>query len=216
MPLTYFLATSLGRKLTQDKTEKNQMPRQWVQMGMFCCVYAVPDQVIIVLIQTLTNGTAKVKKSIEGLEYKRGFTNMAQTFTMAETMFLLGGRKKAMSAVLTLTDGKPSFPFNACEKVLQLKDKYVKLFFTPVTEFAGEELALMKKWASSPWETNLAHAPWLMPLNDDSALSVQEMVVKFFPEAMSLSSMMIEEAEMDHTLIAGNNHCETWPIPSIS
>ena len=48
-----------------------------------------------------------------------------------------------------------------------------------------------------------------MPLNDDSALSVQEMVVKFFPEAMSLSSMMIEEAEMDYMPIAGNNHCDT-------
>ena len=57
----------------------------------------------------------------------------------------------------------------------------------------------------------LVHVPWLMPLKDDSALFLQKRVVKFFPEAMSLSSMMIEEAEMDHMLIAGNNHCETWP-----
>ena len=56
------------------------------------------------------------------------------------------------------------------------------------------------------------HVPGLMPLNDDSALFVQEVVVKFFPEAMSLSSMMIEETEMDQTLIAWNNSCQTWPI----
>ena len=135
---------------------------------------------------------------------------------LAETMFLLDGRKRATSVVLTPADAKPSLLFNTYEKVLQLKDEHGKLFFSPATEFAGEKLALVKKWACAPWETNLAHAPWLMPLNDDSALSVQEMVVKFFPEAMSLSSMMIEEAEMDHTLIAGNNHCETWPIPSRS
>merc|ERR1719238_841929 len=61
------------------------------------------------LIQKLTSDMSKVKSSIEGLEYKKGFTNMAQAFTMAEKMFLLGGRRKAMSAVLTLTDGKPSF-----------------------------------------------------------------------------------------------------------
>ena len=48
----------------------------------------------------------------------------------------------------------------------------------------------MKKWASSPWETDIVHVPWLMPLEDDPALFVQEMVVKFFHEAMSLSSMM--------------------------
>ena len=141
---------------------------------------------------------------------------MCQALTMAEKCLLLGVRERAMSAVLTLTDGKPSFLFNICEKVLQLKDKYVKLFFTPVTEFAGEELALMKKWASSPWETNLVHVPGLMPLTDDSALLVQEMVTSFCPEAMSPSTMMVEEAEMDYMLIAGNNHCETWPIPSRS
>ena len=97
-----------------------------------------------------------------------------------------------------------------------MKDNHVKLFFSLATEFSGEELALLKKWASSPWETNLVHVPGLMPLNDDSALFVQEMVVKFFHEAMSLSSMMIEEAEMDCMLIAGNNPCETWPTPSRS
>ena len=30
--------------------------------------------------------------------------------------------------------------------VLQLKDKHVELFFSPVTEFEGDELDLMKKW----------------------------------------------------------------------
>ena len=74
----------------------------------------------------------------------------------------------------------------------------------------------MMKWASSPWETNIVHVPWLMPQEDDSVFFVQEMVVKFFPEAMSLSSMMLEEVEMDYMLIAGNNPCETWPTPSRS
>ena len=69
---------------------------------------------------------------------------------------------------------------------------------------------------SSHWETNLVHIPWLMPLKDDSSLFVQEMVMKFFPEAMSLLSTMIEEAEMNYVLLAGNNHCETWPTPSRS
>merc|ERR1719181_986969 len=159
------------------------------------------------LIHPLDNDMGKVKSSIEGMAYKKGFTNMAQAFTMAEKMFLLGGRKRAMSAVLTLTDGKPSFLFQTYEKVLQLKDKHVKLFFSPVTEFAGEELALMKKWASSPWETNLVHVPGLAPMKADAALFQQKMVVKFCPEAISPSSMMVEEQEMGFMLIAENNHC---------
>merc|ERR1719392_547505 len=159
------------------------------------------------LIQPLSNDMGKVKKAVEGLEYKKGFTNMAQAFDLAEKMFLLGGRKKAMSAVLTLTDGKPSFYFQTNEKVLQLKDKHVKLFFSPVTEFAGEELKLMKKWASKPWETNLVHVPGLAPLKADSALFRQKMIVKFCPEAMSPSGMKVEEEEMGYMLIAENNHC---------
>jgi len=161
------------------------------------------------LIQPMSNDMEKVKKAVEGLEFKKGFTNMAQAFDLAEKMFLLNGRKKAMSAVLTLTDGKPSFLFQTYEKVLQLKDKHVKLFFSPVTAFAGEELALMKKWASSPWETNLVHVPGLAPMKADPALFRQEMVVKFCPEAMSPSSMMVEEEEVGYMLIAENSHCGT-------
>ena len=50
------------------------------------------------------------------------------------------------------------------EKVQQLKDKHVELFFSPVTELKGDELDLMKKWASSHWETDLMHDPGPAPL----------------------------------------------------
>ena len=47
---------------------------------------------------------------------------------------------------MTLTDDKPPSLVNTYEKVIQPKDKHVKCFFVPpVTEVAGEELALMKK-----------------------------------------------------------------------
>ena len=62
------------------------------------------------LIQPLSNARGAVKKAVEGLEYKKGFTTMAQAFDLAEKVFLLGGRKKAMSAVLTLTDGTTLIP----------------------------------------------------------------------------------------------------------
>ena len=42
------------------------------------------------------------------------------------------------------------------EKVQHLKDKHVALFFSPVTEFEGDELDLMKKWATLPVEAKAA------------------------------------------------------------
>ena len=63
---------------------------------------------------------------------------MAQALTMTETMFLLVGSKRAMSAVVTLTDGKPPSLVNTYERVLQLKDKHVKFVFSsPVTELTS-------------------------------------------------------------------------------
>ena len=50
------------------------------------------------------------------------------------------------------------------EKVQQLKDKHVELFFTPTSEFEDDELDLMKKWPNSHWETNLKHDSGPAPL----------------------------------------------------
>ena len=41
---------------------------------------------------------------------------------MAQKLLLLSGRQDAQSAVMTLTDDKPSFVFQTNELVLQLKD----------------------------------------------------------------------------------------------
>jgi len=137
----------------------------------------------------MTSDMAKVKAAIEGITFKKGFTNMAQAFTLAEKLFLLGGRRKAQEAVMTLTDGKPSFLFQTHEKVMQLKDKHVKLFFVPITEFKGNEFKLMRKWASSPWRTHLVHVPGLEVLEADPEIYTQRMIVEFCPNAISPSSM---------------------------
>merc|ERR1719337_736929 len=135
-------------------------------------------------IMELTSDIAKVKGALEGMEFLKGFTNMAQAFSLAEKVILLGGRRKAQSAVMTLTDGKPSFLFQTHEKVMQLKDKHVKLFFVPITEFQGNEYKLMQKWASQPWETNLVHVPGLEVLEADPEVYTQKLVVKFCPNAI--------------------------------
>jgi len=155
----------------------------------------------------LTKDMGKVKAAIQEMSFLKGFTNMAQAFTKVEKLILLDGRPKAQSAVLTLTDGKPSFLFQTNEKVMQLKDKHIKLFFAPVTEFKGEEMLLMKKWASSPWETNLVHIPGLLALKADEPVFAQKALVKFCPEAFSPSAMMTEEKSMGYMLIREEGTC---------
>jgi len=158
-------------------------------------------------ILPLTSDIAKVKKAVQGLAHMKGFTNMAQAFTVAQKLLLLGGRKAAQSAVMTLTDGKPSFVFQTNEQVLQLKDKHTKLFFVPVTEFRGKELRLMRKWASRPWRTNLVRVPGLDALSADPVIFAQKCLVMFCPEAMSPSDMLVEESVEGFMLVRENGLC---------
>ena len=85
----------------------------------------------------MTSDMAKVKSAVEAMEFKKGFTNMAQAFTLAENLLLLEGRKEAQSAVMTLTDGKPSFLPQTCATAMRLEDRHFKPFFSPAPEVAG-------------------------------------------------------------------------------
>merc|ERR1719498_1130274 len=88
----------------------------------------MPDGVTVsgaINAQPLTFDYTEVKTVLTGLQFVKGFTNMAQAFSLAETMFTLGGRRGAQSSILVITDGKPSFNFQTSEMVNQLDDKNV-------------------------------------------------------------------------------------------
>merc|ERR1719326_2422356 len=93
------------------------------------------------------------------------------------------------------------------QAVLSLKDKHTKLFFVPVTEFKGKELKLMKKWASTPWPTNLVHIPGLDALGSAPKTFVQKCLVKFCPEAISPSSRKAKENSKGYMLIREKGLC---------
>ena len=54
-----FAALMLAIQLMQDETKKYKMPQPCAQTTMFCCVHAVPAQVIIVLIIPVLNYESK-------------------------------------------------------------------------------------------------------------------------------------------------------------
>jgi hypothetical protein len=124
---------------------------------------------------------------VDGLPFKKGFTNMAQAFQMAENMFILGSRKSAQQSVLTITDGKPSFAWMTNEMVEQLDDKSIMRYFVVVNNQGptSDVMKQMKEWASQPWETNLIHVQGIMVLAADHDLWAQKALVKFCPNAYS-------------------------------
>lgn len=158
-------------------------------------------------VQPLTDDLSLVKAGLEGMVFKKGFTNMAQAFALAEVMYTAKGRAGAQSAILVITDGKPSFSFQTGELVQQLEDKNIQRFFMVVNENGGDELRQMETWASQPWETNLIHVPGLEILDADRGVWVQKALVMFCPMTASVTGMAQEEVSQGFMLVKESGIC---------
>jgi len=157
-------------------------------------------------VQPLTSDMSTVTTQLGTMVHKKGFTNMAQAFALAETMYTSTGRQGAQPAILVITDGKPSFQFQTNELVEQLDDKGVSRFFVVVGE-SEQDLNLIKKWASVPWETNLLHIPGLAVVEADNSLWVQKALTLFCPAAMSPSLLTVKESNGGFMHVKDGGYC---------
>lgn len=113
----------------------------------------------------ISNDIGAATAAIEALTWKKGFTNMAQALTAADSVFMNGGRKSAQSVVILITDGKPSFHFQTKNAVDVLRHKGVKVMVIAIKSFLSEkEKVLLKSMVSKPSNTNFIHVPGLKQL----------------------------------------------------
>jgi hypothetical protein len=163
-----------------------------------------------ILSVPLTFDMEAVMTGVKNLPFKKGFTNMAQAFAAAETALIQGSRRGSQSAVMVVTDGKPSFNFMTNEMVEQLDDKAIQRYFLLVNEesLSSASNRLMKNWASQPWETNLVHVPGGLSLLDaDMDIWADKTLVKFCPNAYSPSDAAFEEASYGYAHIMDGGFC---------
>jgi uncharacterized protein YegL len=133
----------------------------------------------------LTSDMESLEGIVADMPFLKGFTNMAQAFAMAETMYTEGGRQEAQSAVLTITDGRPSFIYQTDNKVRELEEKGIQRYFITIADEEGEETEGMNRWASDPWYTNHIHIPGFITLASTNETYVQEAVVMFCPNSQA-------------------------------
>lgn len=194
------LKNYVGKLLNRYETEYFGEPAVKLGIILFGNGVIMPDGKTVspaINAQKLTFDLDAVKASVEGLPFKKGFTNMAQAFAMAADMFVKGSRTEAQQSVMVVTDGKPSFSFMTSEMVQQLDDKSIMRYFVIVSETALTDNSMknMKAWASQPWETNLVHVAGLLMLEADAELWAEKALTKFCPMSYSLST---EEFEIAH------------------
>lgn len=161
------------------------------------------------LLTSLTSTMSTVEAAVSGATFKKGFTNMAQAFSLAEDMFIKGSRKDAQQSVLLVTDGKPSFAYMTNEMVEQLDDKGIMRYFVVVNDAGptSDVMMQMKTWASQPWETNLIHVQGLVMLEADSDLWAEKALTKFCPMAYSPSAAYQQETTFDFIHVKDSGWC---------
>jgi len=161
-----------------------------------------------VLVSELVDVFAPVMESVAGMAHQKGFTNMAQGFVLAEKLLQQRGRKAAQSAVMTISDGKPSFLFETTEKAKELEEKGIMKYMVAIAEFPGsDEWKLMRELASQPADTNTVRVPGFDALQDGGGPFVQEALAKFCPAAHSPSQTMEQEVARGWMLVYEKGYC---------
>jgi uncharacterized protein YegL len=161
--------------------------------------------------QQLTADTTAVLDTIRTLPFKRGFTNLAQALSLADTMFSLHGRQSAQSALLVITDGKPALVHQTDDAMQKLADRNVKRFFVVVSADAGneqnKEVQLLRRWVSEPWHAHMLRIPGIDALRADDTLWVRKVISGFCPDSFSPTWHLNEEHSQGFMKVLKGAYC---------
>jgi uncharacterized protein YegL len=161
-----------------------------------------------VMLRELTTDLVATREAAAAMEHQKGFTNMAQAFVLARKLITQKGRAYAQSAVLTISDGKPSFLFETQEQAKVLESKGITRYMVGISEFPhSDEWELVKQLASQPAATNAVRVPGIDALNDGAGAFVEEAIVKFCPASMSPTLALKEERSQGFMLVRKAGYC---------
>jgi uncharacterized protein YegL len=169
--------------------------------------YIVSDAIVA---STFSSDMDQTAKAIEGLQWQRGFTNMAQAEMKARTLLQGNTRNSAQSVVLLITDGRPSFKLQTKKAAVDLRES-ARLVIAHVQEFRKEDTTelLEKTLASEPEKANYLHIPGKKHLKADYNTWVTKTLVELCPKAESPSKRLAEDQARGFKLLFEAVICAT-------
>jgi len=160
------------------------------------------------LIQGMEFDMKKVAEKIRSTVWEKGFTNLAQAFSTAQSIMMNGGRKSKPSTIVVVTDGKPTFKFETWNKVKQVKDEGVKVIMVIINDKLGKkDREFMKKLASGPDNENVVKIPGVKKLKADMDTYVTKALVHSCPRSQSPSAEGAMEASVGYAKLRENEWC---------
>jgi len=138
------------------------------------------------IVSPLSSDMKGVQAAVGGMAWKKGFTNLAQAFTTAQRVLNEKGRKHATSAIMVLTDGKPSFKVQTWQAVKKVKSHGVVVNVVSVQTFPTKpDRRFMKKIATAPAKSNFVAIPGLTKLKRQMDKYVTRVLAQTCPKAES-------------------------------
>jgi uncharacterized protein YegL len=143
------------------------------------------------LVQEFSSDFAATKTAIKGMQFQKGFTNMAQGLMMAKDLLEKTARPNVDQTVLMITDGVPSFEYTTGQAAQKLRKSGNLVVVHVKSHPKPQDVALMKEYAK--FEGNYMRIPGKQKLKEDMATYASDAVVKMCPKAESPS--LIEEED---------------------
>jgi len=160
------------------------------------------------LVQGMSFDMKETAKAIRSTVWEKGFTNVAQAFSTAQTIMMNGGRKEKPSTILVITDGKPTFKFETWNKVKEVKDAGTKVVMVIINDKLGkEDRDFMKKLASGPDNENVVKIPGIKKLKADMDTYVTKALVHSCSRSLSPSANGEMEATVGYAKLRENEWC---------
>jgi hypothetical protein len=157
-----------------------------------------------VITDNLESDMEEVAKKVDGMIIHKGFTNMAQAFTKSKNVMTYA-RKGALSVVLLVTDGRPSFKFQTYHAVKSLRTSS-RVMIAQVQANRKQEVAeMLKGYVSEPWSQNYRHIPGKKKLAEAYDSYVTSELADICPKLVSPSAVT-ECTELD-----GKNPSKVYP-----
>jgi hypothetical protein len=164
-------------------------------------------------VLNLTHDLAKVREKVSTMQHQMGFTNMAQAFSAADEMFPQSGRALSQKALLIITDGKPSFQYDAQAEAERLRDKGIVINMAVVRDQSvSDDDAVLQQWVSEPSESHFLWVGGTDGLRSPSVskTKVNEVLTTTCPDAVSALHEADQVQKAGWQQIRSQAYCGEW------
>lgn len=106
------------------------------------------------IVRAMSSDRAELDAAIDGMNFPRSMTNTGEAIRTGMNIMAQGGRENVPGVVFIVTDGRPTYEWDAYAAADEARRQGTRLFFVGVGR--NMDFEAMQVWASAPSNQNIA------------------------------------------------------------